>query len=205
MPLLSYQFESSAIGSSPAKAEPVGEEFKKLEKRIKDGADVKFDIKKRITIADRTSLKMSRPVLKETRLAPADVASLIDSDKAKEKIFASIQFARLPAVSDFYVRVFVNMPAATAQTPVEDPHYAGSFAFFGTFIEGAQHQHQPQFLVNITETLQRLKQRQELNDRKPLTVNFVAVPVGERLEKPDIELELDKLEIIITPVIVKTE
>lgn len=205
MPLLSYQFESSAIGNSPAKAEPAGDDFKKLEKRIKDGADVKFDIKKRITIADRTSLRVGRPFSKSTRMAPADVATLVDSDKAKEKIFASIQFAQLPAVNDFYVRVFVNMPKADINTSTDDPHYAGSFAFFGTHVEGGHHKQEPSFLVNITDTLQRLKQRQELNDRLPIAVNFVAVPVADKLEKPDVELILNKLEIIITPVIVKTQ
>jgi tyrosinase len=203
MPLLSYQFESSAIGSAAARDEATGEDFKKLEKRIRDGADIKFDIKKRIPIAERTSLRVAKPLLRPTKLAAGDVALLINSNKEQERIFASIQFAQLPPASDFFVRVFVNMPSADINTSTDDPHYAGSFAFFGTHIEGAHHEDHPQFLVNITDTLQKLKQRQELSDTKPVSINLVAVPMAERLEKPDAEIILEKLEIIITPVIVK--
>jgi len=205
MPLISYQFESSAIGSNPAKAEPTGAKFSELEKRIRAGADVRFDIKKRILIAERAPVKMAQPFSKPTRLIPEDFAALINSDKEKEKIFGSIQYAQLPPASDFYVRVFINMPTATAATPIEDPHYAGSFSFFGTHIEGAQHEHKPQFLVNITETLQKLKQRNELIDKNPVSVNLVVVPNGDQFEKPDVELMLEKIEILVTPVIVKTE
>ncbi|MFN0139446.1 MAG: tyrosinase family protein [Pyrinomonadaceae bacterium] len=204
MPLLSYQFESSAIGSNAAKAEATGAEFDKLEKRIRAGADVKFDIKKRIPIAERTSVKVAEPFTKPTRLIPEDFAALINSDKEKEKVFVSIKYAQLPPSSDFYIRVFINMPTATAATPIEDPHYAGSFAFFGTHIEGAHHEHKPEFLVNITETLQRLKQRNELNEKTPVHVNLVVIPHGDRLEKQDAELILEKVEIIVTPVIPKT-
>jgi tyrosinase len=205
MPILSYQFESSAVGSNPAKAEPAGDEFKKLEARIRKGADIKFDVKKRIPIAERTSVRIGSPFSKVTKMAPADVATLINSNKEQERIFASIGFAQLPATNDFFVRVFINMPRANAQTPVEDPHYAGSFSFFGTHVEGAAHEHQPQFLVNITDTLQRLRQRNELNEKTPVSVHLVAVPASDKLEKQDTELILEKLEIIITPVIIKTE
>jgi tyrosinase len=125
---------------------------------------VKFDIKRRYLISERSSLRVGRPFSKETRLAPADVASIINSKKEEERIFASVQFAQLPPTSDFFVRVFLNMPAATGATPIEDPHFAGTFAFFGTHVEGAHHEHQPRFLVNITDTLQRLRQRGELNE-----------------------------------------
>ena len=205
MPLLSYRFESSAIGSAVAQAEASGKAFRNLEKRIRDGAEVKFDIKKRISVAEKISLAVARPFTKSTKMVAADFAALINSDKEKERIFVSIQFAQLPPANDFFVRVFINWPNASASTPTDDIHYAGSFAFFGTHIEGARHEHQPQFLVNITHTLQKLKQRQELSETKPISVHLVAVPAFERFEKQNAELILDKLEIIITPVIVKAE
>ncbi len=202
MPLLSYRFESSAIGSAPATDEPAEDEFKRLEKRIREGADVKFDIKRRFPIAERTQLRVGRPFSKETRLAPQDVASIINSNREQERIFASIQFAQLPPVSDFYVRVFLNMPSATQETPIEDPHFAGTFSFFGTHTENAHHQHQPQFLVHITDTIQRLRQRGELTETTPISVQLVAVPVKDGFERADAELILNQIEIIVTPVIV---
>jgi tyrosinase len=209
MPLLSYQYESSAIGSSPAAAAvKTKTEFQKLEKRIRAGADVRFDIKQRIRIAERAAISIARPVSKETRLSTGDFAAIINSDATRERVFVSIEFAQLPPASDFSVRVFVNLPNANSGTSTDDPHYAGSFAFFGTEQPNAtgasegQHQHQPKFLVNITNTLQRLKRNQELKDGSPIAVQLVAIPFAGKFEKEDTQLLLDKIDIIITPVIV---
>ena len=209
MPLLSYQYESSAIGSSPAAAAIITKrEYQKLEQRIRAGANVRFDIKQRIHLVDRTAIRIARPLSKETRLSASDFATIINSDAAKENVFVSIDFAQLPPASDFFVRVFINLPSATSSTPTDDPHYAGSFAFFGTDQPdapagaGGEHKHQPRFLVNITKTLQKLKRSQELNDGSPIAVQLVAVPFSGKLEKEDTELLLDKIDIITTPVIV---
>jgi len=213
MPLLSYQYESSAIGSSPAtRAITVKRDFQKLEQRIREGANVRFDIKQRILIAEKAAISVARPFSKETRVSSSDFAALITSDTAKERLFVSIEFAQLPPSSDFSVRVFMNLPQANSSTPIEDRHYAGSFAFFGTELphapEGRASQpphQQPKFLVNIVNTLQRLKRNQELKEGGPLSVQLVAVPFAGRLEKEDTELVLNKIEILITPVIMNTQ
>jgi tyrosinase len=211
MPLLSYQYESSSIGSSPATAAiKTKSAYEKLKRRIEAGANVRFDIKQRISIAEREAVSIARPISKETRVAPAEFAAIISSDTAKERIFASVGFAQLPPASDFSVRVFVNLPNADSTTSQDDPHYAGSFAFFGTQLPNAQeateHAHeQPKFLVNITNTLQKLRQRQELREGTPISIQLVAVPFGEKFERPDTQLVLNKIEIIITPVIIKDQ
>ena len=208
MPLLSYQYESSAIGSSPAIAAiKTKKEYQALEARIRAGANIKFEVKQRISIAEKAAVSIARPFSKETRLSTSDFAGILNSDVATERIFASIEYAHLPATSDFAVRVFINLPNANSATSIDDPHYAGSFAFFGTEQPGAAdqgHQHQqPKFLVNITDTLQRLKRNQELRDGSPISVQLVAVPFGGKFEKEDTELPLDKIEIIVTPVVIK--
>jgi hypothetical protein len=96
------------------------------------------------------------------------------------------------------------MPTASANTSTFDMHYAGSFAFFGTHTEDkAKHQHKLDFLVNITDTLRNLKRIDELKDSSPLSVQLVAVPVLGKFEKPDTELILKKIELLVTPVIIK--
>ena len=212
MPLLSYQYESSAIGSSPAaEAIKTKAEFQKLEKRIRAGANIRFDIKQRIRVADRAAISIAKPVSKETRLSANDFDSIINSDAATERVFVSIDFAQLPPSSDFAVRVFINLPNANSSTPTDDPHYAGSFAFFGTDQPnapagaagaGGDHKHQPKFLVNITNTLQKLKRNQELKDGSPIAVQLVAVPFAGKFEREDTQLLLDKIDIITTPVII---
>jgi tyrosinase len=147
MPLLSYQYESSAIGSSPATAAlRTKSAYQKLEQRIRAGANVMFDIKQRISVSEKAAVSIARPFSKDTRVSPGEFAAIVNSDTAKERIFVSIGFAQLPASSDFSVRVFVNLPSANAKTSTGDPHYAGSFAFFGTeppnAPRGAEHAHQ---------------------------------------------------------------
>ncbi len=210
MPLLSYQYESSAIGSNAATAAITSKRvYQQLDKRIRAGANVKFDIKQRMLIAEKAQVSIARPFSKETRMAPAEFATIINSDADRERIFASVEFAQQPASSDFSVRVFVNLPNANSATPITDPHYAGSFAFFGTALPNGpdfdgMHQH-PRFLVNITNALQKLKRNQELKDGSPVSIQLVAVPFGGKFEREDTQLVLNKIEIIITPVIINTQ
>jgi hypothetical protein len=58
------------------------------------------------------------------------------------------------------------------------------------------------FLVNITPTLQRLRRNQELREGNPLSVQLVAVPFAGKFEKPDTQLMLEKIDIVVTPVII---
>jgi len=203
MPLLSYRYERSAIGSSVAAAAIAAKaDFQALEKRIREGADIRFEIKQRIRLAERAALSIAKPRLQEASVAPQDLARIIDSDTAQETVFASVDFAQLPPSSDFSVRVFLNLPSANIYTPVEDPHYAGSFTFFGT--EAGEHKPQVNFLVNLTATIQRLKRSQELKEATPISLQLVPAPFSGQFEKEDTQLILNGIEIIITPVIVNS-
>ncbi|MEP7345069.1 MAG: tyrosinase family protein [Gemmatimonadaceae bacterium] len=210
LPLLSYQYESSAIGSALATiAIRTKVEFQKLEKRIREGADVRFDIKQRIRIAERASVSIAKPISRETQLSASDFATIINSNAASERIFVAIDFVQLPATSDFAVRVFLNLPNANGSTPTTDPHYAGSFAFFGTAPSDTPPaagvpMHQPRFLVNITDALQTLKRSQELRDGVPISVQLVPVPFGGQFERPDTQLLLERIDILTTPVIINS-
>ena len=211
MPLLSYQYESSAIGSSPATGVITNKAaFEKVEKRVRDGANIRFDIRQRVRIAEKVPVSIARPVSRETTLSAADFTSIINGDARHQRVFVSVGFAALPVASDFAVRVFVNLPTADAKTPIDDPHYAGSFAFFGTSTVAATpgaamlHEHAPQFLVNVTDTLTRLTRRQELKPGAPLTFQLVAVPFGDAFERADTTLLLEQLDLIVTPVIINS-
>lgn len=207
MPLLSYRYESSAIGSNGAAAEPGKADFKKLEDRVRKGANIKFDIRYRRPLADTAEIFLARPFTARTAGVAGDFARIIQNDRAKETVFASVEYASLPPSSDFFVRVFLNAPNANASTPIDDQHYAGSFAFFGTdggMDHGGDHEkQQPRFLVNITPTIERLRRSGQLPEDAEITVHLVAVPNGDRFEKPDAPLRLNKLELIVTPVLLR--
>jgi tyrosinase len=210
MPFLSYQYESSAIGSNAAKAKLRKTEFQIVENRIRQGADIKFSTTRRLHVVDRTSVTIAKPISLPAARNPEEMEALLNADPARENVFASIEYARLPATSDFAVRVFVNLPQANRDTPISDAHYAGSFAFFGAAIAtpsappAGAHHHQPKFLVNLTPTLQRLRQRQELTRAGGLSIQLVAAPFGASFERENTEVELTSVDIITTPVIVKT-
>src|SRR4029079_5874185 len=197
--------------SAPAEAELATKSaFQKVEQRVRAGANIRFEVKQRVRLADKAAVSIAKPFSRETKLSPQDFAAIVNSDTARERIFASIDFAAVPPQSDFSVHVFVNLPSASSSTSTEDPHFAGSFAFFGTHAAGAApeaavgggHQHQPKFLVNLTNAIQRLRSSGQLNEGTPISLQLVPVPFAGKFEKEDTQLELNGIEIITTPVII---
>lgn len=84
---------------------------------------------------------------------------------------------------------------------MDDSHYAGSFAFFGT--EDTTHGPQAgkrDFLVNVTDTLQNLRRSGQLQNGEPITVHLVAVPITNEFIRPETELTLEDIEFLVTPV-----
>ena len=110
-------------------------------------------------------------------------------------IVMTIGDVTLPATSDFYVRVFVNLPEANADTPTDDPHYAGSFAFF---VDPEHIEHledvRPEYYVDITNTIRRLQAGGRLTEGT-LDVQLVAVPVEEGREPTANSFTLEYLEL----------
>jgi tyrosinase len=205
MPLLSYRYESSPIGRFDSLAALTTAEFGLVEERLRTGADVRFEIRRTVRIADRISMTLGRPFSARTSVSPGDLTALIEGDDARERIFVRIKYATLPPANDFFVRVFINLPAASAATPTDDPHYAGSFAFFGTAAhDHGEHAPKTEFLVYATDTLQRLRAMGALPDGQPISIQLVAVPVGDQLATPGAELILEEIDLIATPVHVRS-
>jgi tyrosinase len=206
MPLLSYQYESSPIGSFAANAPLHKKELQVVEARVRKGANIKLVISNRVHLVDRTAVRIGKPVSLRAPQRSEGISAVLGADLKREHVFASVEYARLPPTSDFAVRVFVNLPDANRNTPMSDPHYAGSFAFFGTSAPGeasaGSAHHQPKFLVSLSAALERLQQSQMLRDS--LSIQLVAIPFKGSFEREDTEIELTSVDIITTPIIVKT-
>jgi hypothetical protein len=86
---------------------------------------MRFEIKKRIRIAANRDQHCAT-FLQGDQGVRRELSALVETDTAKERVFATIDYVQLPSTNDFFVRVFVNLPSADAQTPTEDPHYAGA-------------------------------------------------------------------------------
>lgn len=90
-----------------------------------------------------------------------------------------------PPTGDFFVRVFVNLPQASASTPITDPHYAGSFAFFADH-EAKGHVHgNATFLVDATATVRRLHALGRIGSNDEVSVQLVAVRQGDAPARQD--------------------
>lgn len=208
MPLLSYRYESSAIGIYGAEdASLDAREFERLLARIRAGADLRYVIRSRERLAAGATLDVARPVSLRSRRTVASFARLLESGPAAERIFLSVDHARNPAALDFAVRVFVNRPDADARTPTDDPHYAGSYSFFGRPAPGApppepgHHEHRPHFLVDLTHALQRLRARQALAENDAITVRLVPTPYADQFAAPGTTLDLVAVDLLTTPLI----
>lgn len=208
MPLLSYRYETSAVGGFAAGmslASRSNNELMEIEQRLRDGADIQFEVKQRVPISRRANLSLDRTFSAETRVSSADFNALVESDERSEKVFVQVNYNELPPNNDFFVRVFINLPGANRRTSTDDAHYAGSFAFFGTRGDhGDGHHHKTDFLVNATDTLKRLRRQGQLQSGESLSVQLVAVPAGERFIKADVDLEVRDIEFIVSPVVLKS-
>jgi len=68
------------------------------------------------------------------------------------RVLAKLSNITAPATNDFIVNVFVDCPYLSPTTPYSDPHYAGSFSFFGAAM--AMHGMEgPTFVIDITGTV----------------------------------------------------
>jgi tyrosinase len=209
MPFLAYQYESSAIGGFSVTTDLSARSIKELElieKRLRKGTDIRFKIKKRVPIVKGVTLKLSQAFSSDTGDTNDQFKSLIESDEQNERIFVRVKYVQLPPSNDFFVRVFINLPNANSQTATTDIHYAGSFAFFGTH-GGAHAGHHPKtgFLVNVTDTLKKLKRQDKLRVGQPLTVQLVAISATEKSLSPDTELNLEHIEFIVSPIIINSK
>lgn len=208
LPLLSYRYECSTIGKfgCPLDLSALSAtEFRQLEARIKKGAEVRYDVKLRVPISGPRRLVIGRPSEVKSDVSTEHFAAIVDADAARERVFLGIDFAQLPQTNDFFVRAFINLPHADRHTPIESEHFAGSFSFFGTQMQAGhgEHSHAPAFLINVTETLKKLSRSGKLRRGEAISVQLVALPEGPRLARTDTDLQLQRLEFIVSPVTIR--
>jgi hypothetical protein len=97
-----------------------------------------------------------------------------------DRLVLTVGDIALPSGSDMYVRVFLNKPDANERTSIDDPHYAGSFAFFNGLHEGRTGS-AGTFIVDLTEAVGRLKHAgQLLSSPGDPTIQLVGVPHQNR-------------------------
>jgi tyrosinase len=188
MPLFTYRYEESAIGSSSSDEAPEMSQ-EALETFLETGADVQVEFLAQSELSQGATVQLNRPLAETLAIDPSAV-STIQEDGEDLRLLLTVGEVAMPGGGDFFVRVFVNKPDATANTPIEDPHYAGSFAFF----MDSQHAHQgerPDFIVDLTNTVRRLG-----GDMDQEKVDIQLVPVALPGREPAVQsFELESLQI----------
>ena len=91
-----------------------------------------------------------------TQIAVHDTMFAFMPQQEAEVARLRISGIRPPADPNAFVRVFLNCPYLTVETPINDPHYVSSFAFFKGGMAGME-MHGLTYEFDLTETLDALR------------------------------------------------
>jgi tyrosinase len=203
MPLLSYQYDGRCGGLTATAAEAAQADTAALRKFLQAGAPPRLEILRRFEIRRGFTLSTLRPASAAIPMEPAAVRSMVER-AGTERLLLTVGDIRQPMENSFFVRVFINLPTADPRTPTEDPHFAGSFAFFDD--PKAMRDEQESggaFIVDVSETIRRLSRAGEVRDEAPVQVRFVAVPIREGVQAADDTFGAGRLELALARVLEK--
>ena len=145
-----------------------------------------------LTLGEPVTLRLALPEeLRETvreYVAGADAPTLRLSLQGLENPAAAVG-----------VRVFVQHPAADAETPLEDPRYAGEVGFFptGTYGGGDEDLGESTFLLDLGRTLAKLPADERLTDEGVLVVTLIAVPLRDEGAETVVEIPFDGVRLSV--------
>ncbi|NEP56269.1 MAG: tyrosinase family protein [Symploca sp. SIO2G7] len=110
-----------------------------------------------------------------------------------DRILAVLKNITPPSPTDdaIVVKIFVNCPYLSATTPSDDPHYAGSFSFFGQNKQGMA---KLEFVIDITKPLRYLAEKGRLVDNH---VDIQLMPLAVVAEgRKQASFKVETIEII---------
>ncbi len=175
MPLLSYRFDDSLKGEGGGSGATAELSDEALRAFLEAGSDVQVEFLDQSNLSQGATVGLERPLDETLEIDPTSIESVMENQEDL-RLLLTVGNVNMPTTGDFFVRVFVNKPDATAETPIDDPHYAGSFSFFND----PEHVHQgenPDFLVDLTNAVRRLGGEM---DRDNVDVQLVPVAIPGR-------------------------
>ena len=199
-PIFSYQFEPCSLTTAGQGAKKL--QGKQLEAFLRAGAPSKLEFGPRFELRQSVTAEVGKPSTSVITVEPGALASGLQGG-SHTRLVLTVADVDMPAKRDFFVRIFLNKPDVSADTSIEDPHYAGSFGFF--FDESGMKSQEgaagmragPRtgFLVDATPTLQKLNQAGSLSSNE-LQVSLVPVPYVRRQVTGE-QLTLGRLELAV--------
>jgi tyrosinase len=199
-PILSYQFEPCSLVAAGGGARKLS--GKELEAFLRAGAPSKLEFVRRFEVRQSIVAEVGKPATTTINVEPSVLANALQGGR-NTRIVLTVGEVNMPIKRDFFVRIFVNKPDASGSTPIDDPHFAGSFGFF--FDESGMKGHGGAgemgsgpltgFLVDATPILQRLNQSGSLSGSQ-VQVSLVPVPYAKNQTTAD-HLTLGRLELAV--------
>ena len=111
----------------------------------------------------------------ERAIAPASAAALESAGMAPRSVLALIRQMAPTDSENTKLRVFVNLPDVTENTPTTDPHYVTTIGFFLPSETHGGHEMRPSAAVDLTAALRRINAENPLVSDQ-ITVQLVPVP-----------------------------
>ena len=191
-PLLAYQFEPC----SPNEANQQPLHGRKLREFLRAGAPSVLTFGTPHGTSEPIVAPLGKPVQVSIPLGPSDLPTVLGSDKAN-RLVLTLEGVEIPPPSEFFVRVFLNKPDASADTPITDPHFAGSFGAFSdpTAMPNMTKDHASKYLIDLTSSVQKLNRAGSLAfDHLDLTL--VTVPYQHRRTE-DLHEQVVKIQRVV--------
>lgn len=194
-PLLAYQYEPCQPGGKKAgKEQPATRaEAEALQRFLREGAAVSLEFSRHFELQRSLIVPVGKPAAAPIKVDPEQFRTALESN---DRLLLILNEVQQPPHADFFVRVFLNKRDASPQTPREDPHYAGSFAFFSD--EGHPDMQKASFLIDVADTLRGLGRAGALGAAGELEIQLVPVPFEGR-EAQGQRFTLGRIEIGVSP------
>jgi tyrosinase len=194
-PIFNYGYEDPPSGNSiPGLSSRA--EIRALEDFARKGAPARWNFSRRFELKKQVELEIGGRSSMDIRIDPSPIALALESGRSR--LLLTVEDSVVAQPGDFFVRVFVNQPDASASTSISDPNYAGSFAFL---LDEEQEGVRPQgasFLVDITDTLRRLNQSGSLANPQQAGIQLVAAPFANRKLRTQ-KMSIGRVELGVLP------
>ena len=176
-PIFTYQYEPSQIGATIAKMLVRSQqEADQLKAYVQKGGNAEIPVRSRFALDRGQQVNVGRTATARIPV-PAQRLREVTEAAGANRLLLTLQRVEPPAAADFFVRVFVNAPGTVSdKTPITDPHYAGSFAFFlnGHAGMAGMAMGQAGYMVDVTAALR------QAGTAPHVDIQLVAVPYPGR-------------------------
>jgi tyrosinase len=131
-------------------------------------------------------------------VAAREAAAPVKPEREKQVIRLVISDVTPPKENGALVRVFVNCPYLSVDTPTNDPHYVGSFSFFDVGAHVEEDHGKSAYTFDLTAAFRKLNRVQKL-PKDQIQVQLLAIPKAKKKEAP-IEFLPSKFEVSLAEV-----